>query len=114
MPNVAREHRRRWFYDYRTEESSLGRSFPLLTHIRWASRHRDQSERCLQLASAASQIGRAAIRGAIRVPGRRHERHDFGVIVAQYANYTIGMNVRFWPCVTSIVGPYGDTQLYER
>ena len=20
----------------------------------------------------------------------------------------------FWPCVTSIAGPYGDTQLYER
>ena len=50
-----------------------------------------------KLASAASQIGRAAIRGAIRLPGRRHERHDFGVIVAQYANYTIDMNVRFWP-----------------
>jgi len=22
--------------------------------------------------------------------------------------------VRNWPCVTSIAGPYGDTQLYER
>jgi hypothetical protein len=21
---------------------------------------------------------------------------------------------RSWPCVTSIAGPYGDTQLYER
>ena len=23
-------------------------------------------------------------------------------------------DVRYWSCVTSIAGPYGDTQLYER
>jgi hypothetical protein len=28
--------------------------------------------------------------------GSRHKRHDFGMVVAQYANYTIGVNVRFW------------------
>jgi hypothetical protein len=24
------------------------------------------------------------------------------------------VQVRKWPCVTSIAGPYGETQLYER
>jgi len=46
---------------------------------------------------------------ATRPPINNHE-WDGGDTI----NNCAPMNVRKWPCVTSIAGPYGDTQLYER
>jgi len=56
--------------------SSPGRSFPLLTAIRWINRCRDRPGRCLQTGKRCfTNRARAAICRAIRLPRNRHERH---------------------------------------
>ena len=69
------------------KNSLPARSLPLLTRTRWINRCRDRMEQCLQTGKRCFTNRGCAPRsaGAIRLPRSRHKRHDFAMIVPQYA-----------------------------